>query len=171
MVTFNKVLSGTLHGDAFGEDRGLQMQRIQFDFRVVRVQGRVRFQYSGDPSAVLKLKRLTKKQILGELNLAEYACVSSPDEFTTVEFDFEPDVQNPFWQRGATGKDVSDFPSAWDLHFTFRCRDRKLITSPSTFKANRWVCTTSSARKAVSSHSTNCPSKSQSKKSAARLML
>ena len=73
IVIFNKVLSGTLHGDAFAEDRGLQMQKIQFDYRVVRVQGRVRFQYSGDPSAVLKLKRLTKKQILGELNLVEYA--------------------------------------------------------------------------------------------------
>ena len=123
IVIFNKVLSGTLHGDAFGEDRGLQMQRIQFDFRVVRVQGRVRFQYSGDPSAVLKLKRLSKKQIFGELNLAEYARVSSPDEFTTVEFDFEPDVQNPFWQQGATGKVVSDFCSLWDAHFTWGCRD------------------------------------------------
>ena len=109
MVTFNKVLSGTLHGDAFGEDRGLQMQRIQFDFRVVRVQGRVRFQYSGDPSAVLKLKRRSKKQIFGELNLVKYARVSSSDGFTTAKFDIKPDVQNQFWKLGATGKDALDF--------------------------------------------------------------
>ena len=109
-MIFDKVPSGTLHGDGFAEDIGLQQETMRFEFRVVRVQGRVRWKDhdSGDPSAMLTLKRRTKKQLFGELELAEYARGSSPDEVTTVQFDFKPHVQDPFWQQGATGKVAPD---------------------------------------------------------------
>ena len=113
IVIFDKVPSGTLHGDGFAEDIGFQQKKMRFKFRVVRVQGRVRWKDhgSGDPSAVLTLKRKTKKQIFGELELAKYARGSSPDEFTPVQFDFKPHAQNPFWQQGATGKVAPDLCS------------------------------------------------------------
>ena len=113
IVIFDKVPSGTLHSDGFADDTGLQQEKMRFDFLVIRVQGRVRWKDhgSGDPDAVLGLKRRNKKQIFGELELAEYARGSSPDEFTTVEFDLKPRAQNPFWQQGATGKVAPDLCS------------------------------------------------------------
>ena len=114
-MIFDKFPPGILHGDGFGEDKGLkkQLEKMSSQFRVVRVQGRVRWKDhgSGDPDAVLTLKRKTKKRIFGELELAEYARGSSPDEVTTVEFDFKPRVQDPFWQQGATGKVAPDLCS------------------------------------------------------------
>ena len=106
IVIFDEVPSGTLHSDGFADDIGLQEEKMRFDFLVIRVQGHVRWKDhgSGDPDAVLTLKRRTKKQLFGELELAEYARGSSPDEFTLVPFDFKPHVQDPFWQQGATGK-------------------------------------------------------------------
>ena len=112
-MIFDEVPSGTLHSDGFPEDIGLQQATMRFKFRVVRVQGRVRWKDhgSGDPSAMLTLKRRTKKQTFGELELAEYARGSSTDEFTLVPFDFKPHAQDPFWQQGATGKVAPDLCS------------------------------------------------------------
>ena len=114
-MIFDKFPSGTLHGDGFGEDKGLkkQLEKMSSQFRVVRVQGRVRWKDhgSGDPSAVLRLKRRKSRRIFGELDLAKYARGSSPDEVTTVEFNFKPPEQNSFWQQGATGKVAPDLRS------------------------------------------------------------
>ena len=100
---------GTHSGKEFDEDREMEMPRemeMLNNFQVIRVHGHVRWKDhgSGDSSAVLILKRRNKKQIFGELDLAEYARGSSTDKFTLVQFDFEPHVQNPFWQRGAAGE-------------------------------------------------------------------
>ena len=110
IVIFDEVPSGTLHSDGFGEDIGFQQKKMRFKFRVVRVQVRVRWKDhgSGDPDAVLTLKRRNKRQIFGKLELAEYARGSSPDVVTTVESDFKPHVPNSFWQQGATGKVATD---------------------------------------------------------------
>ena len=114
-MIFDKFPSGTLHGDGFGGDKGFkkQLEKMSSQFRVVRVQGRVRWKDhgSGDPSAVLRLKRRKSRRIFGELDLAKYARGSSPDEVTTVEFDFKPDKQSPFWHPGPTGKFMPDLCS------------------------------------------------------------
>ena len=112
-VLFDKFPSGKLFGNGFEEEIGFDKKNMAFDFRIVRVHGRVRWKDhgSGEACAVLTLKRNTKKQMLGELELAEYARGSSPDEVTTVKFDFKPDEQNPFWQTGGTGKFESDLHS------------------------------------------------------------
>ena len=75
------------------------------NFRVIRVHGRVTWEFHGpgDDPAALVLKRRAN-QNLEQLDLAEYARDSSSDGVTTVEFDFKPDEQNPFWQRGAAGR-------------------------------------------------------------------
>ena len=104
-VFFDKFPSVKLIGNEFVEEVGFDRKDMAFDFRIVRVHGRVRWKDhgSGEACAVLTLKRNTKKQMLGELDLAEYARGSSPDEVTTVKFDLRPDEQNPFWQTGGTG--------------------------------------------------------------------
>ena len=107
-IIFDKFPSNTLIGDEFGEEQGFQIRKMANNFQVIRVHGRVRWKYRGsdDDAAVLTLKRgnFRTQQNLKQLELAEYARGTSPDEATTVEFDFEPDVQNPFWQRGAAGE-------------------------------------------------------------------
>ena len=113
-VLFDKFPSGKLFGNGFEEEIGFDRKDMEFDFRIVRVHGRVRWKDhgSGDPCAVLTLKRgMAKKQKWTELYLAEYARGSSPDEVTTAKFDLKPDEQNPFWQTGATGKFESDLHS------------------------------------------------------------
>ena len=112
-VLFDKFPSGKLIGDEFADEIGFDKKNMAFDFRIVRVHGRVRWKDhgSGEACAVLTLKRKTKNQIFGELELAEYARGSSTDEFTPVQFDFEPHAENAFWQQGATGKVAPDLCS------------------------------------------------------------
>ena len=149
VVIFDEVPSGTLHGDGFAEDIGLQQETMRFDFRVVRVEVRVRWKDhdSGDPSAVLTLKRKTKNQILGELDLAEYDRGSTPDEVTTVTFDLKPDDQNPFWQTGATGKFESDLHSR---NSSLTMLQSLASQQATTVQASRLFCIITSAMKSVS---------------------
>ena len=113
VILFCTAPRNTLVGDAFDQEKGLQVKKIPFNFQVVRVQGRVRWKDhgSGDARAALILKRgtLKPKQILGRLDLAKYARGSTADEFTTAEFDFDmsnnqsPDQLDSFWKEGAAG--------------------------------------------------------------------
>ena len=65
------------------------------------------FHGPGDDIVALILK-CHVNQNLEQLDLAEYTRDSSPDGVTTVHFEFKPDEQNPFWQRGAAGKILVD---------------------------------------------------------------
>ena len=118
IVIFNKVPSGTLRGNDFAEDENLQVQKMRFDFRVVRVHGHVRWKDhgSGDAIAALKLKRgnFITGQNLAQLDLAGYARGSSPDAVTAVDFDFKPDEHNSFWRRGVAGKYLAAIPFGFD---------------------------------------------------------
>ena len=75
------------------------------NFQVIRVHGHVTWEFHGpaDDTAELILKR-GANQNYEQLDLAEYVRDSSPDGVTTVHFEFKPDEQNSFWQRGAAGK-------------------------------------------------------------------
>ena len=147
-VRFDKFPSVKLIGDEFADEVGFDSKDMALDFRIVRVQGHVRWKDHGsdEACAVLTLKRKTKKQMLGELDLAEYARGSSPDEVATIKFDLKPDDQNPFWQTGGTGKFESDLHS----------RNSKLTISQllasqqaATVQASRLLCTITSAMKSV----------------------
>ena len=113
-MLFNQVPSGELIGDEFGEDMGFDAKKITEKFQVIHVHGRVRWQVQGpsDASAVLKLKRkmLKSKKNFGHLELANYVSVSLPQEVTTAEFDFKPDLHD-FWKEGAAGKIVFELTS------------------------------------------------------------
>ena len=106
-MLFNQVPSGELIGDEFGEDMGFDAKKITEKFQVIHVHGRVRWQVQGpsDASAMLILKRkmLKSKKIFGHLDLANYVSVSLPQEVSTAEFDFKPDLHD-FWKEGAAGK-------------------------------------------------------------------
>ena len=89
--------------------RGFTAEKMKNNFQVIRVRGHVKWKYHGsddETAAALTVKRgnFTAKQNLEQLELAEYARGSSPDEVITIDFDFKPDSQNPFWQRGTTGE-------------------------------------------------------------------
>ena len=152
-VLFDKFPSGKLIGDEFAEEVGFDKKDMAFDFQIVRVHGRVRWKDhgSGEACAVLTLKRRTKKQILGELDLAEYDRGSSPDEVTTVKFDLKPDDQNPFWQSGATGTFESDLHSR---NSSLTMLQSLASQQATTVQASRLFCTITSAMKSVSSLST-----------------
>ena len=118
VLIFTKTPSGTIVGDNFGEDKGVQIKKPKTSkFRVVRVKGQVTWKYkdSGeDEHAELNLKRFVttngKSRVLAKLTLAEYPRGPSSDEFTTLPFDFKPDNNpdnNEFWHKGGEGKVVS----------------------------------------------------------------
>lgn len=103
VFVFNEFPAKTIHGDEFCSNVGLQVQRIPFNFEVVRVQGRVRWkdQGWGEPCARLRLKRVGKKtKELGRLELAYYNRGIMPDEITTLNFTFNPNDDHPFWHTG-----------------------------------------------------------------------
>ena len=108
-VHFDEFPSGKRIGNEFEEEEGFGKETMKSEFRIVRVQGHVRWKDhgSGESCAELILKRgflKPHKKVLGELILAEYARGSSPNEVTTVKFDLKPDGQNSVWQTGGTGK-------------------------------------------------------------------
>ena len=108
-ITFDKRPSKTLIGNVFCDDEEIQPKEMPNNFQVIRVHGRVTWEFHGpgDDTAALMLKRRANLS-LEQLDLAEYARDSSPDGVTTVHFDFKPDEKNPFWQRGAAGKILVD---------------------------------------------------------------
>ena len=156
-VLFDKFPSVKLIGGVFEDEVGFDLKKMAFDFRIVRVHGRVRWKDhgSGEACAMLILKRgFLKKQTdkkMTELDLAKYARGSSPDETTTVTFDLEPDDQNPFWQTGGTGKFRPDLHSR-NSNLTMS----QILASQqaTTAQASRLFCTISSAMKTVSLPST-----------------
>merc|ERR1711939_1203191 len=125
VLVFTEAPSGTIVGDAFGEDTGFQIKTPKASkFQVAQVKGQVIWKYKGsgdeddedgsdnveddsddDEDAELKLKRLVtkdgKQSVLAELTLAEIAHGPSTDEFTSLTFDLKPGNNpdnNEFWQ-------------------------------------------------------------------------
>ena len=104
-VRFDKFPSVKLIGDVFEDQVGFDMKKMAFDFRIVRVHGHVRWKDhgSGEPCAMLTLKRGSLNTKMAQLDIAEYDRGSSSGDVATVKFDLRPDEQNPFWQTGGTG--------------------------------------------------------------------
>ena len=111
-MEFTTVPAKALVGDDyFWEIQELQREKQICSYQVLRVQGRVMWEGHGsnDLQAKLTLRRERENQAprCKELLLAKYTHRYSYKKATTVEMDYHPDKDNPFWGTGAKGEFVS----------------------------------------------------------------
>ena len=105
-MKFDKIPKETLPGNEFDDEESIQKEKVQHNFKVMRVQGSVKWKDhgTGDPSAMLTLKRRkSKPRQTWALDLAEYTRGASADAVRTLHFDLSPDAKNEFWHSGTAG--------------------------------------------------------------------
>ena len=109
-IVFDKFPTGPLSGDVFADDKGIHVFNIyKQNFRLLRVRGHVEWSGSGNPEAVLKLKRgrLKVNQCI-ELPIAKTTSSTVAKQVETFDIGLEDRSKNRIWEEGSAGQVVSE---------------------------------------------------------------
>ena len=135
VVEFDRVPADPLVGDDFCKIEELQRTKMICGYQVLRVQGRVMWKGHGSNNVkaelTLRCENPTSYCEPKQLFLTKYTRRSSSNKAETVEIDYQPDAENPFWGTGAKGEFVSY------CHFRGRVRHNLGVSTRHTHTVRR----------------------------------